>query len=47
MKEVNDANKIKVLFRLRSMEMGGVQKVILDLLKNLPKDKFDLSLMLN
>jgi len=39
--------KIKVLFRLRSLEMGGVQRVILDLLRNLPKDKFDFTLMLN
>ena len=39
--------KIKVLFRLRSLEMGGVPRVILDLLRNLPKDKFDLTLMLN
>ena len=40
-------DKIKVLFRLRSLEMGGVQRVILDLLRNLPKDKFDITLMLN
>ena len=40
-------NKIKVLFRLRSLEMGGVPRVVLDLLRNLPKDKFDLTLMLN
>ena len=39
--------KIKVLFRLRSLEMGGVQRVMLDLLKNLPKDKFEFTLMLN
>lgn len=29
------------------MEMGGVQKVILDLLKNLSKDKFEFTLLLN
>ena len=40
-------DKIKVLFRLRSLEMGGVPRVVLDLLRNLPKDKFDLTLMLN
>lgn len=40
-------NKIKILFRLRSLEMGGVPRVVLDLLRNLPKDKFDLTLMLN
>ncbi|SIT97398.1 Glycosyltransferase involved in cell wall bisynthesis [Epilithonimonas bovis DSM 19482] len=43
---MND-QKIKILFRLRSLEMGGVPRVILDLLRNLPKDQFDLSLMLN
>ena len=43
---MND-QKIKVLFRLRSLEMGGVPRVIIDLLRNLPKDKFDLALMLN
>lgn len=32
---------------MRSIEMGGVQKVILDVLKHLPKDKFDLTLMVN
>lgn len=39
--------KIKVLFRLRSLEMGGVPRVVLDLLRNLPKEKFDFTLMLN
>ncbi len=39
--------KIKILFRLRSLEMGGVPRVILDLLDNLPKDKFDITLLLN
>lgn len=39
--------KIKVLFRLRSLEMGGVPRVVLDLLRNLPKDKFELTLLLN
>lgn len=39
--------KIKVLFRHRSMEMGGVEKVILSMLKNLDKKKFDLSICLN
>ena len=27
--------------------MGGVPRVVLDLLRNLPKDKFDFTLMLN
>ena len=39
--------KIKILFRLRSLEMGGVPRVVLDLLENLPKDKFDVTLLLN
>lgn len=39
--------KIKVLFRHRSMEMGGVEKVILDLLENLPRDIFDITLLLS
>lgn len=44
---MNSGKKIKVLFRLRSLEMGGVPRVVLDLLKNLPKDRFDFTLMLN
>lgn len=43
----NQPKKIKVLFRLRSLEMGGVPRVVLDLLRNLSKDKFDFTLMLN
>jgi glycosyltransferase involved in cell wall biosynthesis len=39
--------KIKVLFRHRSMEIGGVEKVILSILNNLNKDKFDLTICLN
>lgn len=39
--------KINVLFRHRSMEMGGVEKVILSMLNNLSKDKFELTLLLN
>ena len=45
--KVSKNNKIKVLFRLRSLEMGGVPRVVLDFLRNLPKDKFDFTLMLN
>lgn len=40
-------NKKKILFRLRSMEMGGVQKVLLELLNRLDKNTFDISLLLN
>jgi len=39
--------KIKVLFRHRSMEMGGVEKVILGLLENLSRDKFDITLLVS
>lgn len=39
--------KIKVLFRHRSMEMGGVEKVVLSMLNNLNKSKFDLTICLN
>lgn len=39
--------KIKVLFRHRSMEMGGVEKVILSLLENLDKEQFDISLLVS
>jgi len=39
--------KIKVLFRLRSLEMGGVVKVLIDILKHLPKDKLEIDLMVN
>ena len=40
------SQKIKILFRHRSMEMGGVEKVILDLLKNLPRDIFEITFFL-
>jgi len=39
--------KIKVLFRHRSMEMGGVEKVVLSMLNNLNRDKFDMTICLN
>jgi glycosyltransferase involved in cell wall biosynthesis len=38
--------KIKVLFRHRSMEMGGVERVLIDLLENLPRDIFDITFFL-
>ena len=37
--------KIHVVFHIRSMEIGGVQKVLLEYLKNSPKDIFDISLI--
>ena len=44
---MDNQKKIKVLFRLSSLEMGGVPRVVLDLLRNLHKDKFDFNLILN
>ncbi|WP_343663679.1 glycosyltransferase [Chryseobacterium mucoviscidosis] len=40
-------NKIKVLFRHRSMEMGGVEKVVLSMFNNLNQNKFDFTICLN
>ncbi|WP_373708529.1 glycosyltransferase [Kaistella sp.] len=39
--------KIKILFRHRSMEMGGVEKVMLSMLNNLNPDLFDMTVCLN
>ena len=44
---MSENKKIKVLFRHRSMEMGGVEKVLLSMLNNLDKKKFDIRLALN
>ena len=44
---MSENKKIKVLFRHRSMEMGGVEKVLLSMLNNLDKNKFDIRLALN
>ena len=41
------SDKIKILFRHRSMEMGGVEKVMLSLLNNLDREKFDMTVLLN
>ncbi|WP_233701984.1 glycosyltransferase [Kaistella palustris] len=38
--------KIKILFRHRSMEMGGVEKVLLSLLHNLDREKFEITVCL-
>lgn len=38
--------KIKILFRHRSMEMGGVEKVLLSILNNLDQKKFDCTVLL-
>lgn len=39
--------KIKVLFRHRSMEMGGVEKVMLSMLHNLDPEKFEMTVCLS
>lgn len=44
---MSENKKIKVLFRHRSMEMGGVEKVMLSLLNNLDREKFDMTVCLN
>ena len=41
------SDKIKILFRHRSMEMGGVEKVMLSLLNNLNPEKFEMTVLLN
>nr|WP_315088585.1 glycosyltransferase [uncultured Chryseobacterium sp.] len=38
--------KKKVMFRIRSMHMGGVPKVLIDILKNIDKEKFEASVLL-
>ena len=44
---MTDSRKIKLLFRHRSMEMGGVEKVMLSLLNNLNPEKFEMTVLLN
>lgn len=43
---MSENRKIKILFRHRSMEMGGVEKVMLSILNNLTPDKFDITVCL-
>lgn len=45
--KVHTDQKIKLLFRHRSMEMGGVEKVMLSLLNHLNKEKFQITVLLN
>jgi glycosyltransferase involved in cell wall biosynthesis len=44
---MTNPTKIKLLFRHRSMEMGGVEKVMLSLLNNLHPEKFEITVLLN
>ena len=43
----DSTKKIKILFRHRSMEMGGVEKVMLSILNNLNQEKFEMTVLLN
>ena len=47
LKKTQSNQKIKLLFRHRSMEMGGVEKVILGLFENLDRNKFDITLIVS
>ena len=47
MSEQQPQKRIKVLFRHRSMEMGGVEKVLLSMLRNLDQSKFELKVNVN
>ena len=40
-------SKTKILFRHRSMEMGGVEKVMLSLMNNLNPEKYEMTVLLN
>lgn len=44
---MNTSEKIKILFRHRSMEMGGVEKVLLSIINNLDPTIFDITVCLN
>ncbi len=44
---MTNEKKIKILFRHRSMEMGGVEKVMLSLMQNLNPEKFDITVCLS
>lgn len=44
---MSQSKKIKLLFRHRSMEMGGVEKVLLSILNNLNPEKFEMTVCLN
>ncbi len=40
-------NKKKILIRIGSLRHGGAEKVLVTFLKNLPKDKYEIDLLLN
>ena len=39
--------KKKILIRIGSLRHGGAEKVLVTFLKNLPKDKYEIDLLLN
>lgn len=41
------ADKKKILIRIGSLRHGGAEKVLVNYLKNLPEDKYDIDLLLN
>ena len=44
---MKNSSKIKVLFRHRSMEMGGGEKVMMSVLNNLDQEKFEMTVCLS
>ena len=40
-------HKKKILIRIGSLRHGGAEKVLVTFLKNLPKDKYEIDLLLN
>ncbi|KFC24081.1 glycosyltransferase [Chryseobacterium sp. FH1] len=42
-----EENKKKILIRIGSLRHGGAEKVLVTFLKNLPKDKYEIDLLLN
>lgn len=42
-----EENKKKILIRIGSLRHGGAEKVLMTFLKNLPKDKYEIDLLLN
>ena len=42
-----NSNKKKILIRIGSLRHGGAEKVLVTFLKNLPKDQYEIDLLLN
>ena len=45
MKSIKAKNKIKIVYLLNSLEIGGTQKVVLDLCINVDLEKFDITIV--